>query len=156
MSNVITNQTAYLRTSRNFSSDVSLLTTELNRTYIDIALAVNSRVIGIFSTNVSSITGEAWYITKNQKQQSLRQVYPFTSTAPIAHGLNIAEAERFTRMFGSYTNGTNWYGVIGGTSVLIPGQLSFYITANDIIFLFDGTTPPVTKGVVVIEWLSQV
>lgn len=152
MSTNITNQISFLRTSRNFTKDIDSLTQELSKTYLDIASAVNSRTIGIFSTNVPSITGESWFINRNQRQQSLRQAYLFTSNAPIAHGLNYQSIERFVRGFGSFTDGVNWYGLIFSTNVPIVGQFSFYVSPTQIVFQ---GAPAIVKGTVVLEWLSN-
>lgn len=158
MSSNVTNQVAYLRTSRVFSSNVENLSIELNRTYIDIAQAVNARTISTFAVNIPTITGENWYITKNQRQQALRQVYGFTTTASINHGLRFSNIERFVRGFGSYTDGTNWYGLIFGSNVAIAGQISFYITPTQIVFAVGVGAPSLIngKGTVIIEWLSNV
>ncbi len=154
VSNVI-NQVAYLRASRNYPEDISLLTLEVNKSYVDIANAVNVRIIGLFPTNRSAITGENWYLTQNKRQQSLRQVYTFTTTAAINHGLKFDEVNQFTRLFGTYTDGTNWYGLIAGSSVAIAGQISFYITPTQIIFVTGAGAPAITSGTVVLEWLSD-
>lgn len=155
MSSNFANQVSFLRTSRNFSNDVDLLTSEIGRTYLDIATAVNSRTIGLFPTTISAITGESWFLSKNQRQQCFRQVYTFTSFASINHGLNISRLERFVRGFGSYTDDTNWYGLIFGTNVALAGQAVFYITSTQIVFNTAGA-PASTRGTVVLEWLSQV
>jgi len=157
-------QVPYLRTSRNFPNNLDSLSIELNKSYIDTALCVNLRTIGIFPTKYASITGESWHlnISENQngarKQQGLRQVFHFTSFAPIDHYLNLDDIERFTRCYGEYTDETNWYGLISGTSVLIPGQVVFYITPTQIVFVVDGSEPAILNGdgVVVLEWLSNV
>lgn len=155
MSSNFLNQVSFLRTSRNFSNDINLLTSEISRTYLDIATAVNSRTIGLFPTTISAITGESWFLSKNQRQQSFRQAYTFTTFASINHGLNINRLERFVRGFGSYTDGTNWYGLIFGTNVALAGQAVFYITPTQIVFNTAGA-PASTRGTVVLEWLSQV
>lgn len=155
MTTNVTNQVAYLRTSRNFTNDIEELPKELGRTYLDIATAVNTRTIGLFPTNVAAITGESWFISKNQRQQSFRQVYAFTTFASINHNLKTAQIERFVRGFGSYTDGTNWYGLIFGTNVALAGQAVFYITPTQIVFNTAGA-PASTRGTVVLEWLSQV
>jgi hypothetical protein len=155
MASNVTNQIAFLRTSRNYSDDLDKLIPELSKTYIDVANAVNSRTIGLFSVNVPSITGESWFINQNQRQQSLRQVYTFTTFAPITHNIPPMNIERFVRGFGSYTDVLgNWYGLIFATNVPITGEVLFYITPTQIIFLSGGAPVP-TKGSVVLEWLSQ-
>lgn len=153
MSANIANQVAYLRTSREFPTDeVQQLSIELNKAYVDIANSVNNRTIGIFPTNKSAVTGEAWFLT-SQKQQSFRQVYSFTSTTAINHGLNFVQIDRFTSTYGNYTDGTNWYGLIAGTNVAIAGQILFYITPTQIVFI-DNAPQPLTKGNIVLTWLA--
>ncbi len=154
--NNIANQVAYLATSREFPEEGRELTVHLNKSYSDIANAVNARTIGIFPTNRSAITGESWFIFQNKRQQSLRQVYTFTSTANIPHGLSLERIDYFTRNFGEFTDGTNWYGIIHGTDQIIPGQLSFYVSPTQIVFVNAGgvAVPILTKGIIVLEWIS--
>lgn len=152
----VVNQAAFLRTTRDFPEDNHDLTVELDRAYVDTANAVNTRIIGIFPTNRPAITGEQWFFN-SQKRQTLRQLYSFTSTASIVHGINFKSVYAFSRCFGEYTDGTNWYGIINGTSVSIAGQLVFYLTPSNIVFVTGGGTMPVlTKGNIVLEWISNV
>jgi hypothetical protein len=150
----VVNQVAYLRTSREFPEEIHQLTVEVNKSYVDIANAVNNRTISIFPTNRPAITGESWFFN-NQRQQTLRQFYPFTTTTAIPHGINFINISQFTRLYGQYTDGTNWYGLIAGSNVAIAGQISFYLTPTDIVFLVGGGAPAVTKGTVILEWLSS-
>jgi len=151
----ISNQVAFLRTSREYPEDLDELRVELSKEYIDVANAVNNKIIGIFPVNRAAITGETWFFT-TRKQQTLRQVYAFTTTANIPHGLTFSEIDRFTRCFGAYTDGTNWYGLIFGSNVAIAGQISFYLTPTNIVFMTGAGAPAVTKGQVVLEFLSNV
>ncbi len=155
MSNNLVNQTPYLRTSRNFPNEMEQLVVEVNKSYIDTASAVNNRTISIFTTNRPAINGESWFLLNNQRQQAFRQVYTFTTTANIPHGIKVIDPSQFVRCFGTYTDGTNSYGLIYGSNVAIAGQISFYITATNIVFLTGAGAPAVTKGVVVLEWLNQ-
>ncbi len=155
MSTNFVNQVAYLRTSREFPEEIHQLTVEINKTYVDIANAVNARTIGLFPVNRPAQTGESWYLTST-RQQTFRQVYTFTTTASIAHGISSTQVNRFTRCFGTYTDGTNWYGLIHGTSVAVAGQILFYITPTQIVFVVGGGAPALTSGTIVLEWLSQV
>lgn len=162
MTSNIINQTAYLRSSREFPKDPTKLTLELSKSYIDTSLAINDRTIGIFPTNRSAISGETWFLDSNQKQQGLRQVYMFTSTADIDIGFKISSISQFTRLDGTYTDGTNWYGLMPGTSVAVAGQILFYVAVNgasttsDVIkFVVGAGAPALTSGKIVLEWLSQ-
>ncbi len=155
--NNVPNQVSFLRTSREFPQEAKELSVELSKAYIDIANVVNSRIISQFTNNRSAQNGENWFITNNQRQQGLRQVYTFTNTStfPIAHGLNFTNIERFSRMWGQYTDAAgNWYGIISATSVPIAGQLSFYLTPTNIVFLSGAGVPLMIRGFVVLEWLS--
>ncbi len=155
MTNLI-NTTPFLREIRHFPEDLNMLSVELNKAYLDTARTVNDRTIGLFPTRKSAITGEAWYVTKNQKQQSFRQVYTFTAAGNVPHGIDFADlVERFTKCQGSYTDGTNFYGVIYASSVPIIGQISFYITPSDIVILAGAGAPLITEGIIVLEWLSR-
>src|SRR5580692_4887231 len=109
MSINVVNQAPYLRTSRNFPEEAQPLSVELNRSYVDIASKVNDRVIGIFPTTRPAVTGESWFYNANERQQTIRQIYTFTAAGNIAHGINTATIAGFTRIFGTFTDGTNFY-----------------------------------------------
>ena len=155
MSNNIVNRTPFLRTSREIPEDLHQLTVEVNKAYVDIAEAVNRRTIGLFPVNQPAITGESWFITTS-RQQTLRQVYNFTTTTPILHGINFTQISAISRMYGQFTDGTNWYGLIAASNVAIAGQVSFFLSPTSIILLGGGGTPALTRGIIVLEWLSNV
>jgi len=131
------------------------LALEINKSYIDIANAVNKRTIGIFPTNRPAVTGETWFVTNNQKQQTFRQVYTFTTSGNIKHNINFNNLTSFTKCSGSFTDGTNWYGCIFASNVAIAGQVSFYVDPNNIVILADGAAPAIVSGLIILEWLSQ-
>lgn len=155
-SNVV-NQVAYLRTSREFPEELHQLCVEVNKAYVDVAASVNERTIGLFPTNRPAITGESFYLI-NQRQQTLRQIYPITSTTSISHGLAnfFTTIPYFTRMYGQYTDGTNWYGLIAGSNVDIAGQISFDVDPANINFFTGAGAPTLTKGIIILEWLSNI
>jgi hypothetical protein len=146
----------YLPRQRNFPNDnVQALGTELDKSYLEIASRVNERTIGLYAVNFPSITGNKYYINMNsQRQQSLRQLYTFTTTAAIPHGISFPTIDRIVNMYGDFTDGTNWYGLIAGSNVAIAGQISFYLDPTNINFLLGAGAPALTKGNIVIEWLS--
>lgn len=156
MSSNVVNSIPYLRTSREFPVNPDMLRVEVNKAYIDIANSVNNRVIGLFPTNRPAITGESWFINNNQRQQTLRQVYTFTTTVNIPHGIDLTNIFGFTHNYGNFTDGTNWYGLINGSNVAIAGQISFYVDPTNIVFLVGGGAPAVTNGILVLQWLSFV
>ncbi len=156
---MLTNISPYLRTSRSFPENLHHISIEMNKAYIDIANCVNQRTLGIFSSAKQITNGETWYYDQNGRHQGLRQIYTFTTLANIPHGIDLSEVNMFARGFGSYTGGTNWYGLIFGYTVPIAGQISFYVTPNNIVFVpgAGSLAPSATfKGIVVLEWLSNV
>lgn len=155
----IANRVSFLRTTREFPEELHQLSVECNRSYRDIASSVNSRTIGLFSINRSAITGEEWFLDMGQKRQTLRQVFLFTTTAPITHNIQVTDPAQFVRCFGVYTDGTNSFGLIYGSNVAIAGQISFFVSPTQIIFLVGAGAPALSSTVnskVVLEWLSSV
>lgn len=151
----VINTRPFLRTTRDFPPDPEQLRVQLNKAYLEIANAMNERIIGFYTTNQPSITGEAYYLTP-QRQQTLRQIFSFTTTTTaIDHNINVIQIDQFTNCYGSWTDGTNCYGLIFGSSGAIPNQISFYLTTTQIIFVVDGGAPALTSGRIVLEWLSQ-
>lgn len=159
MNETVSNPSSFLRTSRNFpSADVKQLSVEVDKAYIDIANAVNACIKGKFATTVPTITGESWFLVGNQRQQSLRQVYPLTSTAAFAtfnHGLSIQSPDQFKRCWGSYTDGTGAYGIVWATNQTVPGIITFHVTSTQVIFHVGAGAPALTSGTVILEWLAQ-
>jgi hypothetical protein len=146
----------YLRNQRLIpNEDVRALANEVDHAYVDIAGKVNSRTIGIHATGNQVVTGESWYLTSS-KQQTLRQVYQFTATGSVTHGLNFASITAFTKCQGSFTDGTNFYGAIYGSNTAIAGQVSFYLTPTNIVIQAGAGAPAITNGLIVLEWMSQV
>lgn len=148
----------YLKAQWQFPyDDIRGLSNQNNISYVDIASKVNARTIGTFAVNFPLVTGERWYFAgSSTPQQSLRQVYTFTGAGSIPHGINLTAVSLFTsKCYGSYTDGTNWYGAIFASSVGIAGQVTFSITPANIVVLVDGGAPAVTSGSIVLEWLSM-
>ncbi len=164
--NVI-NKSPFIRTSRSFPPEINQLCVQLNKTYIEIANAVNNRTISLFTENIATINGENWFLN-NQRNGALRQVYTLPSTivngSTIDIGFKITDIFQFTKnCYGSFTDGTNWYGLIYGSNVAIAGQVSFFIfqnvastTTDQIKFLVGAGAPAIDSGTIVLEWISNV
>ncbi len=165
----IVNQSPYLRTSRSFpEEEAQKLAVEVNRSYIDIAEKMNKRTISLHPTTRPAINGESWFLSQNKQQQGLRQVYIVPSGtvngSTIDLGFKISSISQFSpKCYGSFTDNTNWYGIIFASNVAIAGQLSFFIELNGantksdrITFRKGAGAPTVQSGLIVIEWLSEV
>jgi hypothetical protein len=162
MTQMMQQQTPFLRLQRSFpSDDIQALTVELDKSYIDIAQRVNDRTIGIFAFNRPSATGEAWYQAgSNAKQQTLRQLYAFTAAGNIPHGIPITGSVGFqgiTRLYGTFTDGTNWYPLPYVDVVAANNQVNVYVTPTNIVITSGGGAPPtIVSGWVILEWLAAV
>ena len=155
MDNIV-NQVAFLRTTRTFPTQADLLSVEIDRTYLDIANAVNSRTIGLFSTNKPAITGNSYFLSGNRKQQSLRQIYQFTAAGNIAHGINVSQISGFIHIYGTFTDGSVWYPLPYVNAVAATNQVSVTVTSTNIVITAGGGSPPtITRGFVILEWLSN-
>jgi len=155
----------YLREQRQFPwEDVKSLSNQMDQAYIDIANKVNLRTIGVYAVNNQVITGNKYYIQgSTQAQQSLRQIFVFTSTATITTNIDLTQVYQFNQGYGSYTDGTNWYGLIFGTNGgSINAQISFYIQPvtiagrpnSQIVFIVNVNAPPLTYGSITLDWLA--
>jgi hypothetical protein len=133
---------------------MSQLTIELTKSYIDTSNSVNARTIGLFPTNNPAITGESWFLS-SQKQQTLRQIYTFTSTSNLPHGIANIIPGQFVRCFGSYTDGTNTYGLPFATNVSVAGLITFWVGPTNIRFQVGAGAPSLSSGVIVLEWLAN-
>lgn len=147
----------FLTSQRKFPKEnLSDLALQSDLAYIDVAQKVNLRTIGVFPVNFPVLTGELWFLSgQPNRQQTLRQVYPFTATGSIPHGINFATVSAFTNPFGSFTDGTNYYGAIYASNVAIAGQVTFYITPTNIVIQAGGGAPAISSGIIVLQWLSQ-
>jgi hypothetical protein len=169
MSSNVVNQQPYLRTSRNFPTEIDQLCVEVNRSYVDIATKMNDRTISIFPTNQSAINGEQWFFN-NQKMQGLRQVYQFGAISPgteLDIPTNITTGIlMYTRIYGTVitTNGTGGkpdnrplpYVDPSNVTVSMAVLVGLVSGAQQIRVVLGAAAPPVSSGIVVLEWISNV
>lgn len=152
----------YLRVQRHFPTDnAQALSVEVDRAYCDIASKANLRTIGLFPVNKPTINGEQWFVNLNKqtttKQEGLRQVYQFTAAGSIPHGISLGQISGFTRIFGTFTDGTNWYLLPYVDVVAANNQVNVMVTPTNIVIAAGSGSPPsITSGTVVLEWISIV
>lgn len=145
------NPNPFLRTTHDFPEDAQALGVELNKTYIDLANAINGRTIAIFPTNRPAQNGEVWYLRQNRSQAGLRQAYNITGTGNIPHGINLTQISGFVRIYGAFTDGTVWYPLPYVDTVAIGNQVSVSVTATNIVITSPVKT--VQSGTIVLEWI---
>jgi len=151
----VLNKTPYLRTTRDFPDEAEKLSQEVDKTYLDIASAVNLRTIGIYSSNKPVVTGESWFYFKNQKQQSLRQIYNLTSLASFNHGLQFNSIANFSKITGTLFDGTNYY-PLPYVSPTATDCIGLSVTSTQVVITAGGTAPTFSRALIILEWLSNV
>ena len=148
----------FLREQRNFPADDSQsLQVEIDKAYIDIAQKVNSRTISTFPFGNQILNGEVWYLRGSAtRQQGFRQVYTFTSAGDILHGIKVSGISGFTRIYGTFTDGTVWYPLPYVDATDVDNQVSLEVNQTEIVVTAGSGSPPsITSGFVILEWISN-
>jgi hypothetical protein len=153
-------QAPYLRVQRKFPPEAKDLSEQVDQAYIDIAIKVNARTIGIFTDRLFLATGEQWYLNGSiDRQQTLRQVYNFSDgNLVFAHGINFASITNFTRIYGTFfdTSTGLWNTLPYIDIATVTKQINVTIDAVNVnINKGAASTAVITKGLLVLEWLSQ-
>ena len=154
----LNSQSNFLRTTREFPEDPERLTLELDKSYVDIANAVNVRTIGLFPVNRSIVTGESFFLNKNQRQQTLRQVYTFGAISAGTSKLipyMTSGFFQFTRIYGTCITAQPDYRPIPYASVAANANIDLRVTATDIVVAVGAASPNITSGIIILEWLSN-
>ena len=123
----------FLPINQTFSQDDDQRLIQMTNRDRDIARYINIREIGIYDL-VQNPNGQQWFTAANPqiKRGAFRQVFTFTATGNIAHGITGLTQ---VMAYGEYTDGTNFYGAIYASSVAIAGQITFYVTPTNIVVL---------------------
>lgn len=150
-------QTPYIQEQRNFPRKNSEdLATQVDIAYIDIARKINERVIGQYSVNFSAVTGEKWFLNgEPTPQQTLRQVYEYTGSPTIAHGIDTTSIQGFTRIYGVGYDSSIWYPLPYVDVVAANNQIALSVDSMNInVTLGAGSPPAITSGFIILEWLA--
>jgi hypothetical protein len=156
MSSNVANRSPFLRTSREFPEDLENLTRECNKSYIDIALNVNQKSIGLFTTNKASQNGESWFITAGRQQQGFRQVFNIGAIASFNHGLNWSSIQFITRLWAIGYDGTSYYPIPYVNATDATANIGISINSTQVVFTTGADSPSITSTLVIIEWISNV
>lgn len=144
---------SYLINNLRWSKDWDTFLTQITKAYSDIARSINTRDIAIYDLN-QNVNGQEWFNPANVqlKRDGFRRVYQFTGAGNIAHGITNLT---LVTAYGEYTDGTNFYGAIFGSSVAIAGQVTFFLTPTNIVIQSGAGAPAITSGVIVLNFLQN-
>lgn len=160
MTNRLPVNTPYLRNQRQFPTDnPQALQVELDKTYIDVSLAVNNRTVGLFPANQSAITGESWFTKgSTQGQQGQRQIFPFVAAdlPNIPHRINVSQISSFCRIWGTLVDsGGVWYPLPFVSATAVANQVQIQVDSTNIVVTVGGGAPVPVRGIIVLEWLAS-
>ena len=156
MSVNIPNQVPFLRQQRLFPQDSQALSVEIDRMYCDVASATNSRIIGSFTSNQPTQSGEVWY-QNGLRYQGFRKFYNFTAAGSYAHGISFDNVFAFTKIYGTVADNAsppNWYPLSLIDTTNVNKQVSLQVTSSNIVITFGAGAITPTQIIVVLEWIS--
>lgn len=155
-----TNRMPFLITSRYWPNDPVTLQPTLNQSYIEVAQAVNSRIIGIFQP-LASVTGETWFEEvpgqmPMERTQTYRKIFRFGAiaagaTLSIPHA--IANVQQFTRMYGTCITETPDYRPIPyASATAVDEQIELNGTTTVLNIINGASAPNIESGILVVEF----
>lgn len=158
----VLNQSPYLRTSRQFPTDIGNLVVELNTMYNEVSTAINLRDIGLYPTTRSAITGDSWYVNSSSRQQSIRQVY--TLAGPISdaitnipHNIPANIYTNFVRIWGTFQDDNDVWNVLPYVDVVaVTNQIMLQVDATNIIITRGAGAPTMSNIIIVLEYLANI
>lgn len=153
----------FLITSRMFPKDSEELQRELAKSYTETALAINNRTIGIFDL-FQVISGNQWFNEDDpfdakpiQRRQSYRRVYTFGAiaagaTLTLPHDLLTIETvmQYWAQVI---TAVPDFRTVPYASATVVTEQIEMRVTATDIIIINGATSPNITSGFAVLEYI---
>lgn len=153
MSSILSNANQFLPAARSFSKEPEKLVEELTKAYSDIASNVNARTVGSYAS-FPSATGDSWFLDGLSRKQASRKIIPITGTGNTAHGIEVANIYAFTKIYGSFTDGTYWYPLPYLNVTGIGNGVALKISSTDVIVTAGSGSPPTfSRGIVTLEWI---
>jgi hypothetical protein len=147
-------KTPYLITYRRFTNDE--LGNTLSKMYAEVAFAVNERSIGIFDKFLM-VTGNKWFNNEEQQErrQEFRRVYEFTNqVASFTIPHELTDIDYFTRIYGTAITPTNFI-PLPFVSITAATSIEINVDSSNINILLDASSPSLTKGLIVLEYVMN-
>lgn len=148
-----------LQNTRFFPEEPELLQRELNNMYLDVAAAVNSRDIAVY-TSVSGPNGQKFFIGSSVPLSDVIRVCFFipsilNGATTLAHGITIIPTTRFTRIYGTGSNPSTQFIPIPYINVAAPAD-SVQLDVNTTNIVLTTTTANYTSysAVIVLEYIT--
>lgn len=150
----------FLQTSVFFPEDFEEFRVKFLALYRDISNNVNVRQIGVFDLE-EFLTGERWFTSGDpqKKRQTFRKVFELPAIAAgvfytVAHGITGITA--FTHIYGTVVTNAPDFRPIPYADITSPlNQIALKVDSTIITVAVGATSPNVTSGIVVLEYLKN-
>lgn len=153
------NRGAFIRTSRHFPVEIPQLVGVLNKNHIEIALAINARIIGDFEP-VASTTGERWLADNNpvSTRQTFRKIFYFNAinagvTLNIPHEL--INVDQITRFYGTCDTASDKRPIPYVSVTAVNAQIEIRWDITNIIVTNGSGSPNILRGIIILEYLLK-
>ena len=145
----------FLQTSLFFPDEFDEFRVKFLELYRDISNCVNIRQIAVFDLQ-EFLTGESWSTNGDpqRKKQTYRKIFYF-SDASLSFAHNITGITLTTHIYGSFTDGTNFYPLPYVSSAAVANQIQIVVTPTNIVVTKGGGAPAITNGVIILEFLKN-
>lgn len=145
----------FLQTSVYFPNDFDEFRVTFLQQFRNVADIVNVRQIGIFEQE-EFLTGEQWPNLTNsqQKKQTFRKIF-FFNDASLTFNHGITGIVLCTHIYGTGTNGTNFFPIPYVSAIAIANQIQIDVTPTQIIITKGGGAPAISNGVIILEYLKN-
>lgn len=146
---------AYLPVFEYYPEDEEELRIKLSILHSSIASAINIREIALYQDGQQITTGQL-FSNAGTQSQSFRKTFYFGAIAPgvthnIAHGLS--GITLFTKILGGLVTANDFRPLPYVSATLITDQVGVLVDGTNVIIINGATAPPITNGVVVLEYL---
>lgn len=145
----------FIATSTFFPDDFPEFRAKFLELYRDLANSVNTREVGIYDLS-EFLTGENWSTPGNPqvKRKTYRKIFFFSDASlTFAHG--ITGIVLTTHIYGSVTDGTNFFPLPYVSAVAIANQIQIDVTPVNVVVTKGGAAPAITNGTIVLEYLKN-
>lgn len=144
--------------SRFFPEEPQILIKELNNMYLEVAYGVNSRDIGVYSTN-QEVTGQKFFVSGEFNGKDVaRKCFLFDSilngTTSQAHGIQVNAQTLFTRIYGVGTNPSTSFIPLPYVNVGAPADgVTLNVTSTNVQLITTTANFTAYKAVVILEFI---
>lgn len=146
----------YLQTSVYFPDNFDEFRVTFLQQFRNIGNVANVRQIGIFD-QTEFLAGEQWpnVVNRQKPRHTFRKIF-FFNDASLIFNHGISGITLCTHIYGTGTNGTNFFPIPYVSATAIGNQIQIDVTPTQVVITKGGGAPPaITNGAIVLEYLKN-